>query len=227
MCVLQAMIATGVKKFVFSSTAALYGDPQHLPITEEEPTIPVNAYGMSKLMVEQMLQYTALAHNITATALRYFNAAGATARNGEMHAPETHLIPRILQTAQTGEEFTLFGTDYPTHDGTCVRDYIHVVDLAQAHLLALHRSEIGLRVYNVGNGNGYSNREIAAMTRKVTGRPLSVVEAPRRAGDQIATVASAAKIRQELGWQPQLASLEAILTSAWQWRLAHPNGYIR
>ncbi|HEX6800659.1 MAG TPA: UDP-glucose 4-epimerase GalE [Ktedonobacterales bacterium] len=223
--VLRAMIDAGVKKYVFSSTAALYGDPERLPITEDEPARPTNPYGESKLMVEQMLRWDAPAHGITATSLRYFNAAGATDRNGEMHEPETHLIPLVLASAAASRPVKIFGTDYPTRDGTPVRDYVHVVDLAQAHLLALHRDEPGLRIYNVGNGNGYSVREVIATAREVTGLPLPVEELPRREGDQIATVASSERIRRELGWEPRHADLHDILGSAWRWRQTHPHGY--
>jgi UDP-glucose 4-epimerase len=223
--VLRAMIQAGVTKYVFSSTAALYGDPERLPITEDAPTQPTNPYGESKLMVERMLRWDAPAHGLTATSLRYFNAAGATERNGEMHDPETHLIPLVLAAAAADEPVKIFGTDYPTRDGTTVRDYIHVIDLAQAHLLALRRDEPGLRVYNVGNGNGYSVREVIAAAREVTGLPLPVEELPRREGDQIATVASSERIRRELGWQPRFPEVHAILESAWRWRLAHPHGY--
>ena len=223
--VLRAMIEAGVTKYVFSSTAALYGDPERLPITEDEPAKPTNPYGESKLMVEQMMRWDAPAHGLTATSLRYFNAAGATERNGEQHEPETHLIPLVLAAAEANRPVKIFGTDYPTRDGTTVRDYVHVVDLAQAHLLALHRDEPGLRIYNVGNGNGYSVREVIAAAREVTGLPLPAEELPRREGDQIATVASAERIRRELGWQPQHADLRDIVGSAWRWRLAHPHGY--
>ncbi len=223
--VLRAMIQAGVKKYVFSSTAALYGDPDRLPITEDEPARPTNPYGESKLMVEQMLRWDAPAYGLTATSLRYFNAAGATERNGELHEPETHLIPMVLAAAAADQPVKIFGTDYPTRDGTTVRDYIHVLDLAQAHVLALHRDEPGLRVYNVGNGNGYSVREVIAAAREVTGLPLPAEELPRRGGDQIATVASSERIRRELGWQPQHADIHDILGSAWRWRQAHPHGY--
>jgi UDP-glucose 4-epimerase len=225
--VLTAMIEAGVKKLVFSSTAALYGDPERLPIEETAPTNPTNPYGASKLMVEQMLGWVAPAHSITATALRYFNAAGATERCGEDHEPETHLIPLVLRAAAAGRPIPIYGADYPTPDGTTVRDYIHVVDLAQAHLLALGRSESGLRVYNVGNGAGYSVRQVIEAARVVTGLPLPVEEHPRRAGDQVATVASSQRIREELGWQPRYPDLHAIVESAWRWQQRHPRGYGR
>lgn len=223
--VLRAMLDTGVRKIVFSSTAALYGDTDRLPITEDEPTQPTNPYGESKLMVERMLRWVAPAHELIATSLRYFNAAGATERNGEVHDPETHLIPLVLKAAAQDTPVKIFGTDYPTRDGTTVRDYVHVVDLAQAHLLALGRTETGLRIYNVGNGNGYSVREVVEATRAVTGKPLPVEELPRREGDQVATVAGSERIRRELGWAPRYADLRAILESAWQWRQRHPGGY--
>jgi UDP-glucose 4-epimerase len=225
--VLKAVADTGVKNMVFSSTAALYGDPQRLPISEAEPIAPTNPYGQSKYMVEQMLYWFASTHKTTITSLRYFNAAGATEMNGEMHTPETHLIPLVLRAALTGNALTLYGTDYPTKDGSCVRDYIHVLDLAQAHLLALKRSDPGFRVYNVGNGNGYSNREVMETAQRITGRQLTIIEGARRPGDQIATVASSEKIRQELNWKPQYYQLETIIESAWRWRMKHPKGYKR
>lgn len=223
--VLNAMVECGVKRLVFSSTAALYGDPERLPITEDEPTTPTNPYGESKLAVERMLRWVAATHGMTCTALRYFNAAGASERNGEDHGPESHLIPLVMRAVLEGRPVSLYGTDYPTPDGTTVRDYIHVIDLAQAHTLALGMSEPGMRVFNVGNGAGYSVRQIIETVREVTGRPLEVRELPRRAGDQIATVASAERIRAELGWAPRYADLRSIIESAWQWRQRHPNGY--
>ncbi len=225
MSVLRAMIDTGVKKLVYSSTAALYGDPEHLPIDEDQPTLPTNPYGQSKLMAEQMMRWVAPAHGLTCTALRYFNASGASERNGEIHEPETHLIPLVLKAAAEGQPITLYGTDYPTADGTTVRDYVHVIDLAQAHVLALGRQEPGLRIYNVGNGNGYSVRQVIDVAREVTGAPLHVDEKPRRPGDQVATVASSERIRREAGWQPRYADLHTIIESAWKWRQAHPHGY--
>lgn len=225
LCVMRAMIATGVKRLVFSSTAALYGDPERLPIRETDLTAPTNPYGESKRIAEQMMQWISQAYAMAITSLRYFNAAGATEANGEDHTPETHLIPIVLRAALTGETLYINGTDYPTADGTCVRDYIHVLDLAQAHLLALGRTDPGMKIYNVGNGKGYSIREVIQTAERVTGRALTVVERPRRPGDQAATVASSDKIRQELGWQPQYADLDAIIGSAWRWRQAHPQGY--
>lgn len=223
--VVSAMVAAGVKRLVFSSTAALYGDPERLPIAEDEPTRPTNPYGESKLMVERMLAWVAPAHGLACTALRYFNAAGATERNGEDHEPETHLIPLVLRAAAQGQPVTVYGTDYPTPDGTGVRDYIHVVDLAQAHLAALQREEAGLRIYNVGTGEGHSVRQVIEAAREVTGLPIAVRELPRREGDQAATVASPDRIRRELGWKPAHADLQDIVGSAWRWRQRHPHGY--
>ncbi len=223
--VVRAMIGAGVKKLVFSSTAALYGDPERLPISEAEPTRPTNPYGESKLMVERMLAWVAPAHGLVCTALRYFNAAGATERNGEDHEPETHLIPLVLRAAAEGRPVSVFGTDYPTPDGTGIRDYIHVIDLARAHMAALRREEPGLMVYNVGTGQGHSVREVIDAARAVTGLPIEVRELPRRDGDQVSTVASPERIRRELGWEPVHADLREIVGSAWRWRQRHPNGY--
>ncbi|MGO8948412.1 MAG: UDP-glucose 4-epimerase GalE [Ktedonobacterales bacterium] len=225
MSVLRAMIDTGVKKLVFSSTAAVYGDPISLPITEDAPLQPTNPYGDSKLLVERMLGWIAPAHGLTCTALRYFNAAGATTANGEMHEPETHLIPLVLRAAKENQPITIFGTDYPTADGTTIRDYVHVVDLAGAHLLALALVDPGLHVYNVGNGNGYSVKQVVEATRRVTGMSLPVDKQPRRPGDQVATVASSGRIRTELGWKPRFADLDIIIESAWNWYQDHPHGY--
>ncbi len=223
--VVRAMLDAGVKRLVFSSTGSLYGNTDRLPIPEEEPTRPTNPYAESKLMVERMLEWVAPAHGLTCTVLRYFNAAGATERNGETHEPETHLIPLVLRAAEEGRPVSIFGTDYPTPDGTGVRDYIHVIDLAQAHLLALGRTEVGLRIYNVGNGNGYSVRQVIDTVRAVTGLPLVAEEQPRRAGDPAASVASSQRIREELGWEPRRPDLHAIIASAWEWRRHHPHGY--
>ena len=227
--VVRAMIETDVKRLVFSSTAAVYAADAPLPLREDAPTIPTSAYGASKLMVEQMLQFVAPVHGLICTSLRYFNAAGATERNGEAHEPETHLIPLVLRAAERGEPVSIYGSDYPTPDGSGVRDYIHVRDLASAHLLALGRgspeAQPGVTFYNVGSGTGYSVREVIAMARKVTGREITVVERPRRAGDQPATVATSERIMRELGWQPQASDLRTLLASAWAWRQAHPAGY--
>jgi UDP-glucose 4-epimerase len=225
--VLEAMVETGVKKIVFSSTGSLYGNTDRQPISESEPTAPTNPYAQSKLMVEQMLHWMSATHGLTATALRYFNAAGATKLNGEVHQPESHLIPLVLRAAMNDTSLSLFGTDYPTRDGTCIRDYIHVIDLAQAHLLALGRTDSGMQVYNVGNGNGYTNREVIQSVERVTGQQLNVIVSDRRPGDPVVIVASPEKIRRELGWNPQHAALDTIVESAWNWLVAHPNGYAR
>jgi UDP-glucose 4-epimerase len=225
MSVVRAMIENDVKRLVFSSTAAVYAEDAPQPLREDAPTGPTSAYGASKLMVEQMLGWVAPVHGLICTSLRYFNAAGATERNGEAHAPETHLMPLTLRAAERDESISVFGTDYPTPDGTCVRDYIHVRDLAAAHLLALGRSAPGVTTYNVGSGTGYSVRQVIEMAREVTGRALPIVERPRRGGDQYATVAAADRIMRELGWRPQQSDLRTLLATAWAWRQAHPNGY--
>ena len=225
--VAQAMIDAGVKRLVFSSTAALFGEQEQMPISEEARTQPTNPYGASKLLVEQMLPWLAQAHGMTCTSLRYFNAAGATERCGEDHHPETHLIPLVLSAAQEGRPVLVTGTDHPTPDGTGIRDYIHVVDLAQAHIQALTRAEPGLSAYNLGNGHGYSVRQVIESARKVTGLPIKVEEGPRRAGDQAITVASAERIRAALGWQPRYPDLDTIIESAWRWKQQHPNGYTK
>ncbi|HEY7349768.1 MAG TPA: UDP-glucose 4-epimerase GalE [Ktedonobacterales bacterium] len=227
LAVVSSMIQAGVKRLVFSSTAALYGEQAHLPISEDAPTQPTNPYGASKLLVEQMLPWLAQAHGLVCASLRYFNAAGASERYGEDHRPEAHLIPLALEAALESRPVDIFGTDYPTPDGTTIRDYIHVVDLAQAHIQALTRSEPGLRIYNLGNGQGYSVRQIVESVRRVTGRALPVREGPRRPGDQVATVASSERIRAELGWQPRYPDLDTIIESAWRWKQAHPHGYAK
>jgi len=222
---LKAMIGAGVRRLVFSSTAALYGNPERLPIAETDPTRPTNPYGEAKLACERMFSWISQAHGMICVSLRYFNAAGATERNGEVHDPETHLIPLVLHAAWEGCPINIFGTDYPTSDGTGVRDYIHVADLARAHILALPLSEPGMHIYNVGNGTGYSVRQVIEAARRVTGRSLRVREMPRRPGDPAELVASSAKIRQELGWEPRYPEIERIVESAWRWKLAHPYGY--
>jgi UDP-glucose 4-epimerase len=225
LAVLQSMLQAGVKRFVFSSTAALYGEQEQMPINEEAHTQPTNPYGASKLLVEQMLPWLGQAHGLVATSLRYFNAAGASERYGEDHRPEAHLIPLVLDAALEERPIDLFGTDYPTPDGTCVRDYIHVLDLAQAHIQALSRTEPGLRIYNLGNGQGYSVRQVIESARRVTGRALPIHERPRRPGDQVRTVASSERISAELGWQAQYPDLDVILESGWRWKQRHPHGY--
>ena len=224
------MVAAGVKKFIFSSTAAVYGEPSTVPIPEDHPLQPSNPYGFSKLTFEGMLTAYSQAYGLNYISLRYFNAAGADPEGkvGEDHEPETHLIPVLLQTALgLRERFQLFGTDYPTSDGTCIRDYIHIADLSQAHLLALDALDRGAAstVYNLGNGNGYSNRQVIETVRKVTGVEIPVEEAPRRPGDPAVLVASSEKIRAELGWRPKFPELEEIITTAWEWHRRYPRGY--
>ena len=223
---LSSMVAYGVGRFVFSSSAAVYGEPESVPVTEEAPVRPVNPYGESKDMVERMLPWHERQSDIRYISLRYFNAAGATDSRGEDHRPESHLIPIVLQTAAGQREFVpLFGTDYATADGTCIRDYVHVSDLAAAHILALQRLETGSGVYNLGSGSGFSNRELIETARTVTGKPITVREEPRRPGDPARLVASNEKAKRDLGWRPAVASLEAIIESAWRWHQAHPKGY--
>ncbi len=229
---LETMLAAGVKRFVFSSTAALFGNPARTPIQEDDLLRPTNAYGESKLLVERMLAWFHQIHGLRYASLRYFNAAGASAPDkGEAHHPETHLIPRVLNVALgRAEHANIFGTDYPTSDGTCVRDYIHVSDLARAHLLALdalgkQNADASPLVYNLGNGQGFSVRQVIEAAREVTGHAIPVVESPRRAGDPAVLIASSEKIRHELGWQPKFHDLKSILDSAWRWHRGHPNGY--
>jgi UDP-glucose 4-epimerase len=223
---LRAMLRHRVLRLVFSSTAAVYGDPTRLPIGEDDPLQPTNPYGESKLMVERMLAWFHEAHGLGYASLRYFNAAGATAGRGEMHRPETHLIPLVLQAALGEREaISIYGTDYPTKDGTCIRDYIHIDDLATAHLLALEalaRSENPQLIFNLGSGSGFSVREIIDVAGRVTGRKIPVVEAPRRPGDSAVLIASSEKIKRELSWQPQHSDIEAIVRSAWEWHSTHP-----
>ena len=226
--VLEAMLAAGTKRFVFSSTAALFGNPDRTPIEEDDTVRPTNAYGESKLLVERMLAWFHQIHGFRYASLRYFNAAGAVSPEyGEAHQPETHLIPRVLNVALGRlEHVNIFGTDYPTPDGTCVRDYIHVADLAAAHLLALQAlDKSSPLIFNLGNGQGFSVREVVQVARKVTGHPIPVVESPRRPGDPAVLIASSEKIRRELGWQPMVPDIETIVASAWQWHRSHPDGY--
>jgi UDP-glucose 4-epimerase len=225
---LEVMLAAGVKRFVFSSTAALFGNPDRTPIEEDDPLRPANAYGESKLLVERMLAWFHQIHSLRYASLRYFNAAGAASPDrGEAHQPETHLIPRILNVVLGRlEHVSIFGTDYPTPDGTCIRDYIHVSDLALAHLLALNALENSSQlIYNLGNGQGFSVRQVIEVARKVTGHPIPVIESPRRPGDPAVLIASSTKIRSELGWQPQVPELEHIIRSAWEWHSKQPDGY--
>ena len=223
---LDAMRAAGVGRLVFSSTAATYGEPETVPITEDAPAAPVNAYGASKLAVDLMLRDECVAHGLAATSLRYFNVAGASGELGEDHQPETHLIPLVLQAAAgVREHITVFGTDYETRDGTAVRDYIHVEDLGEAHLLALDRVRPGAhRVFNLGTGDGFTVREVIEAARRVTGRDIPVREEGRRAGDPPQLVAANARARAELGWAPR-RGLDEMIADAWAWHRAHPRGY--
>jgi UDP-glucose 4-epimerase len=216
---LEAMLATGHDKLVFSSTAACYGEPDRTPITEDARLLPTNAYGESKLLVEQMLTWMNRIHGFRYASLRYFNVAGAIDGYGEAHEPESHLIPLILDVALGRRaSIKVFGHDYPTKDGTCIRDYIHVRDLADAHLLALNAlGERGRLIYNIGNGQGFSVHEVIESVRRVTGRPIAVEEHERRPGDPAVLVASSEKIKAELGWKPRFAELDQIIASAWQW----------
>lgn len=213
---LEAMRECGLRRLVFSSTAAVYGTPATVPITEDAPLAPTNPYGESKLAFERMLRWYDEAYGMRYVSLRYFNAAGATAINGEAHDPETHLIPNILKVARgESSHVQIFGEDYDTPDGTCIRDYIHVSDLADAHLLALGAMEKSSQTYNLGYGSGYSVAEVVEMARQVTGRWISTESSPRRPGDPPVLIASSDKIRRDLGWQPRLSELDQILESAW------------
>ena len=221
---LKATISAGIRKFIFSSTCATFGIPEKMPMTEEAPQRPINPYGESKLMFETLLRWYQQLHGLEFVALRYFNAAGATPRFGEAHRIETHLIPNVLRVA-LGEasHCSVLGTDYPTPDGTCIRDYIHVIDLAQAHLLALATGKQGF--FNLGNGGGYSVREVIDTCRRVSGRAIAVKDEPRRPGDPPRLIADASKAIRELGWQPKFPTLEAIVSTAWAWHMRHPKGY--
>lgn len=227
---LEAMKDHNVKCIVFSSTAATYGEPENIPILEEDKTFPTNPYGESKLAVEKILKWCDRAYGIKYTVLRYFNAAGAhiSGKIGEDHRPESHLIPIILQVALgQREKIMIFGDDYNTEDGTCFRDYIHVSDLASAHLLALNRLRKGgeSKIYNLGNGKGFSVKEVVEVTRNVTGKEIKAEIAERRAGDPAVLIASSEKAKDELGWKPKYNSLETIIETAWNWHKNHPNGY--
>jgi UDP-glucose 4-epimerase len=221
---LRACVQAGVGKLIFSSSCAIFGMPNRVPISEQERTAPINPYGESKLMFEKILDWFDKQHRLQYVCLRYFNAAGATRNFGEHHSQETHLIPNVLKVALGQKSHVeIFGTDYPTPDGTCIRDFIHVVDLAQAHILALQCDHSD--VFNLGNGEGYSIRQVIETARRVTGHAISVVESPRRAGDPPKLVADSSKIRKFLGWSPRFDSIEAIIESAWQWHRLHLNGY--
>jgi UDP-glucose 4-epimerase len=228
---LECMLRAGVRRLIFSSTAAIFGNPVSTPILEEDAFSPTNPYGESKLIVERMLTWFHRIHGMRYASLRYFNASGSScAHRGEAHDPETHLIPRVLKVAlRLLPSVQIYGTNYPTSDGTCVRDYIHVSDLANAHLLALLALDRCAQplIYNLGNGCGFSVREVIEAARKVTGQSIDAIEAPPRAGDPAILVASSEKIRRELDWRPQYTSLEAIIKSAWDWHRTHPNGYAK
>lgn len=227
---LQSMMAHGVDKIVFSSTAATYGEPERVPILESDPTVPTNCYGQTKLAMEQMMSWVSRAHGLHYVALRYFNASGAhpSGAIGEAHDPESHLIPIILQVPLGQREaVSIFGDDYPTKDGTCVRDYIHVCDLAQAHILALDHLLAGgdNEVFNLGNGVGFTVKEVIDVARAVTGHPIPAKMTPRRAGDPAQLIASSEKAVRLLGWQPKYNDLNTIVATAWNWHKRHPHGY--
>lgn len=229
-CLLQAMVAHGVDKIVFSSTAAVYGEPERVPILESDRTAPTNCYGETKLAMEKMMSWTGRAHGLRYAALRYFNASGAHPEGliGEAHNPETHLIPLILQVPNGQRKaISVFGTDYDTPDGSCIRDYIHVCDLARAHILALDYLLAGGEsdVFNLGNGVGFSVLEMIEVARAVTGHPIPAVEEARRAGDPAVLIASSEKAAQVLGWQPVYNRVEDIIADAWRWHSAHPKGF--
>jgi UDP-glucose 4-epimerase len=224
---LDAMREAGTARLVFSSTCAVYGEPDHVPMTEDLPTRPETSYGRSKLAVDHMIADECRAHGLGAVSLRYFNVAGASGEQGEHHDPETHLIPLVLRAALgLIGEVKVFGTDYPTPDGTAIRDYIHIEDLGEAHLLAIDATEGGRhRIYNLGNGQGFSVREVIETARAVTGRDIPVVEADRREGDPAQLVAASERIRSELGWVPRRPRLETIVGDAWAWHQTHPKGF--
>lgn len=223
---LQSMVEHGVSRFILSSTANLFGQPERIPITEDERIAPGSPYGESKHVLERLLAWTSEIHGLRYAALRYFNAAGASATRGEDHSPETHLIPLVLQVALgQRERISIFGDDYDTRDGTCIRDYIHIVDLAQAHVLALRALDGGNRVYNLGNGEGFSVQEVIATAREVTGHPIPSTIGARRPGDPPTLIAGSAKIREELGWKPVFPDLRQIIETAWAWHERHPDGY--
>ncbi len=229
---LQSMVAHGLNKIVFSSTAATYGEPERVPILETDKTEPTNAYGETKLSMEKMFKWTDYAHGLKYVSLRYFNACGAhvSGEIGEAHKPETHLIPLILQVPLGQREtISIYGDDYPTKDGTCIRDYIHVTDLAQAHILAVEYLMKGneSNIFNLGNGVGFTVNEVIETARKVTGHPIPATITPRRSGDPAQLIASSDKARSVLGWDPQHADLEEIIASAWKWHSTHPNGFAK
>lgn len=219
--IMEEMVKTKTDNFIFSSSAGVYGNPVKVPIPEDHPTNPGNPYGESKLMVEKLMVWYQKTHGLNSVALRYFNASGASLDGslGEQHNPETHIIPNIIRAILKGESFKLFGTNYETKDGTCVRDYIHVLDLVDAHILAIEKvkKDKGMLIYNVGTGNGYSNKEVMEMVKKVSGKELSVEEVQRRPGDANSLIADVARIKQDLGFAPKYSDLETIVKTAWQW----------
>lgn len=222
---LDACLAAGTERFIFSSTAATYGEPERIPIVETMPTRPINVYGQSKLMVEQVLEAYAAAHGLCYVAFRYFNVAGASRERGEDHRPETHVIPVALQTLLGKRpDFAVYGTDYPTPDGTAIRDYVHVLDLVDAHIRALDRLDSSLGPVNLGSRTGFSVQEIVTAVERVTGRPLPVVQKPRRAGDPPTLVADPGRARSLLGWEPR-STLDEMIGSAWEWMQRYPDGY--
>lgn len=223
---LESMMEHGVKKFILSSTANLFDKPEKMPISEQERIVPGSPYGESKYLIERLLPWLEITHGLRYACLRYFNAAGATETRGEDHCPECHLIPLILQVAQgKRDSIKIFGNDYPTPDGTCVRDYIHVSDLADAHILALGALDQGSRTYNLGNGKGFSVMEVIQAAREITGHPIPAEVVDRRPGDPATLVAGSEKIRQELGWDPKYPEMRQIVATAWAWHQAHPDGY--
>ena len=227
---LKVMVAHDVNKIVFSSTAATYGEPKNIPILESDETNPTNAYGETKLCMEKMMKWADKAHGVKYISLRYFNVAGAhvSGEIGEDHNPETHLIPLILQVPLGKREFiSIFGDDYETHDGTCIRDYIHVTDLADAHILAVHKLREGSesKIYNLGSGNGFTDKEMIEAARKVTEHEIPAKVCERRSGDPAKLVASSEKARRELGWNPKYENVEDMISSAWNWHKNHPNGF--
>ncbi len=225
---LRAMIDHNVKRFILSSTANLFDAPERMPIDEKERIVPGSPYGESKFIIERLLYWMDRIHGLRHATLRYFNAAGAspTGQRGEDHAIETHIIPLVLQTALgLREKVTIFGDDYPTRDGTCIRDYVHVTDLAQAHILAMGALDTSSRTYNLGNGEGYSVQEVIDTARAVTGLPIKAEIGPRRPGDPAILIASSDTLKRDLGWQPGFASLRDIIATAWEWHRTHPQGY--
>ncbi len=230
LAMLEVMLEFGIKMMIFSSSAATFGEPTQIPIPEDHPKDPTNPYGRSKLMLEEILKEYEHAYGLRSISFRYFNASGADPSGliGEDHKPEHHIIPLVLEVAMgRREKFSMFGTDWPTPDGTCIRDYVHVTDLARAHVLGLDalRNGKGTAVYNLGNGSGYSNRQVIATAEEVTGKKINVVDAPRRPGDPAVLVASSKKAVEELGWSPKYPDLKTIIETAWNWHSNHPNGY--